>query len=217
MRRGGRGTACGQPPGGWAAARPAVAVIAAAGLALGVLTRLGQGSLPGSSNWLANSGAVWLASAFVVGSLMATARWAVAAGTGTLLGALLGYYVAVMALNGFAGTLSGYVFWTAIAVVGGPTFGLAGRWWRHGERPQRIVAIALLGAAMVADGVHLLAVAPDPVPGWVGVGAGLAMPLLLGRSTRERALSFVGLAPCLALGLAAFGVMDAVNAAMAGV
>ena len=79
------------------------------------------------------------------------------------------------------------------------------------------MAIALLGAAMVADGVHLLAVAPDPVPGWVGVGAGLAMPLLLGRSTRERALSFVGLAPCLALGLAAFGVMDAVNAAMAGV
>ncbi|WP_051760475.1 DUF6518 family protein [Herbidospora cretacea] len=51
----------------------AAATALVAGLALGVLTNLAQGWLPGAWNNLANSGAVWSAAAFMTGALVAGA------------------------------------------------------------------------------------------------------------------------------------------------
>jgi hypothetical protein len=58
------------------------------GLAVGVLTLVGQRVLPGSRNAAANSGAVWFAVAFGVGAFMPSERLAVVMGFVTLAAAV---------------------------------------------------------------------------------------------------------------------------------
>jgi hypothetical protein len=81
--------------------------------------------------------------AFVAGSLMRTELTAAAAGSGTLVGAVIGYYVAVpIVVEGAAANMRTVAIWTGTALIGGPVFGLAGRWWRHGSLAKRAIALA---------------------------------------------------------------------------
>jgi hypothetical protein len=80
---------------GGALRRGLVAVVV--GLLTGALTLAGQAVLPEEWNRLANSGAIWVAVAFFVGSLSRSDREALALGTVTLLAALLGYQLEALA------------------------------------------------------------------------------------------------------------------------
>ena len=106
-----------------------------AGLVAGAVTQLLQGILPAGIGSIANSATPWLAVAFGVGST--APRWwlAAIAGAVTLLAALVGYYGLVQLRFGYGPELRGAVLlWLIAAVVGGPVFGVAGRWWR-GDGP----------------------------------------------------------------------------------
>lgn len=182
----------------------AIAFVVIAGLAMGVATQLGQGVLPDGWHSLANSISPWLAGAFLVGSAMPSWRWAAASGPPTLLLALLGYYLTVQLRFGHAGGTPAVVFWSIGALVGGPVFGVAGHGWRHGDRRQHLVAIGLMGAVVVAEGVYLLSILPDTAVGRVAIAIGLVLPVTLGRSTRDRLLGLAALAPWLVAGAAGY-------------
>jgi hypothetical protein len=187
-----------------------VLLIAGAGLAVGVLTVYGQGWLPGQWSTLANSGAVWLVFAFAAGSCMRSDITAAAAGAGVLVCAVIGYYVAVpIVVDGAAANPHSVVIWTCVAVVGGPVFGVAGRWWRAGRPPRPAIGLGLLGGVLVAEGIYdVTSISNIRTAGWIMLAIGLIAPVALGRSARERLLAFVAMVPVV---LITWGVYAAIN------
>lgn len=185
--------------------------IAAAGLAVGALSLAAQANLGNGWSQVGNSGAVWLLAAFVVGALMGSELWAATAGLGTLVGAVIGYYLTAHLVVNAGVDARSVGYWLALAVAGGPVFGLAGRWWRTGRDDRRgAVGSALLGAAFLAEGIYMLTIFwhPQTPVGWIEIVVGIAVPVVLGRSARER---LVALALLLPLAAAGVGVYEAVN------
>ncbi len=184
-----------------------LALIVMAGLATGILTQFGQSVLPDGWNRLANAISPWLLIAFIVGSLMPSDKWALAAGPTTLLLALAGYYATIAIRYDSYPSLSGaLVFWAIGAVVGGPVFAVAGRWWRGDVAGRRATALGLLGAATVAEGIYFIVVLGNPGVGIAAVVLGLLIPLALGRSNADRRWGLVAEIPWVALGLVGYGV-----------
>src|SRR3954464_4663785 len=171
-------------------------LVVAAGLALGFLTLLGQTALDGEWLALVNSGAMWLLPAFLGGAAMRSEGSAALAGTGLLVAAVVGYYGPVpFVVEGAAASTRSVAIWIATSLVGGPVYGVAGRWWRDGRSWQRVVALGLLGGAFVAEGLARIAINHDPRAGAAMVVAGAAIPLLLGRSGGERVRSLLAVTP----------------------
>ena len=176
-----------------------------AGLVAGAVTQLLQGILPAGIGSIANSATPWLAAAFGVGST--ASRWwlAAIAGAVTLLAALVGYYGLVQLRFGYGPELRGAVLlWLIAAVVGGPVFGVAGRWWRGDGPWLRATGPALLGASAIAEGVYLAGIPTVASAGPLFVAVGLAIPVLLGRRRDDRIRGLALLLPCVALGAAGF-------------
>jgi hypothetical protein len=185
-------------------------VIVLAGLVAGGLTAVGQGYLPGDWNTLVNSGAVWLLVAFGVSAFAPSNVWAVVAGMGTLVLEVMAYFVAVWLMLGLDIPLMGTGFWLAVAVVAGPLFGMAGRWWRVGGQKQRVIALALMGSVFLAEGLIALLWGEQykVASRWVEIAIGLLIPLGLGRTNKDRALGLAGLPVVTLLGL---GVYQLIN------
>jgi hypothetical protein len=188
-----------------------VAVIAAVGLGTGVLSQLAQDLLPDGWSQIGNSLSPWLLVAFLLGSTMPDRRWAVAAGVGALVLALVGYYATTTLRFGIGGGTSSLVFWGLGAFIGGAVFGLAGRAWRTApDRWVRAFAVGLVTAAFIAEGVYLLGILPDPAVGRGFILAGAVVPLVLGRTWPDRARSYVAVAPALVLGAVGYVVFLAI-------
>ena len=184
----------------------AVVLVACVGLATGALTLMGQKFMPGEWNTLVNSGAVWLVSAFLIGSRMPAPRWAAGAGLGTLLATLLGYYVPAL-LRGTAESLYFIALWTGAALVAGPLYGLAGRWWHSNRRVLRVTSLALLGGVFVAEGSHLVWGLRYHASGWSMIAAGVLAAVVLARSGRDRLYTALALPFVAGAALATYGVI----------
>jgi hypothetical protein len=177
-----------------------------AGLAIGALTVFGQSILPGSWNHFANSGAIWLLPAFLIGSIMPSYRWASPAGVVTLFGALTGYTLTAGAL-GYPYTLSAFAFWGVIGVIGGPIFGAAGYAWRSQDIRQRVIGLGLLGGVFVAEGWFMMQYIQDLLAGWLFIGVGLLLALLLARSFKERLYTLLVMLPITATGIGVYALL----------
>ncbi|MFI6700848.1 DUF6518 family protein [Streptomyces sp. NPDC050509] len=177
-----------------------------AGLALGVMTNLAQGWLPGNWNQIANSGAVWSAVAFVAGALLADrgVRVAVAGGLVAEVGLVTGYYGFAEFGRGGMGTLTTGLVWLVMAVVAGPLFGAAGAWWRRGSIRRRIVGGASVAGAIGAEAAHYAFVLHYMPQASVCAALMVALPLAMARGNRERALT---LAATVLLALCAYAVV----------
>ena len=190
----------------------AFTLLIALGLAVGVLTVVGQGALPGDWHTWANSGAVWLATAFFAGSFMPTDRAAAAAGVLLLVGAVVGYYASVpLIVEGAAAGARSVIIWVIVALVGGPVFGVAGRWWRSDRPRRRIAALGSLGGVFFAEGLDRLVRNPHlGTMGWTMMAVGVVVPLILGRTNGERLWSLAAELPVI---LAALGAYRIINSA----
>lgn len=177
-----------------------MARILVVGLATGALTQIGQSSLPDGWSQAANAVSPWLFIAFLLGATMPTARWAAFAGAGALVLALVGYYAMTELRYGIGGGTGSLVLWGLGAFVGGPVFGMAGRSWRTGPRRERAIALGLLVAVAVAEGIYNAVVLTSPAVGAGFVLAGLIVPLVLGRSRDDRIGAYVAAVPALGLG-----------------
>lgn len=186
-----------------------VALVFMCGLLIGIVTLVGQATLPGSWNQIANSGAVWLVPTFFIGSLMSSEKYAAAAGIGMLAGTLIGFY-ATQALLGIALSFYFIALWAGVALVAGSLFGVAGYWWQY-ERLSRdkrlsrsVVAITLLSGVFVTEGLYYLFFFQYLPQGWGGIIIGILIALLLGRSARERLFAFLLLPLVVLLGIVAY-------------
>lgn len=129
------------------------------GVLVGVATDLLQAYL--NSPWLSlvNSASPWLAPAFAVG-IAARRYWhAAVAGLVTCVVELIAYDVTAH-LRGIAVGSGITAFWALCGVIGGPTFGVAGKLWRSARGPIRglglaVLASAFLGEAAIAYGLYL--------------------------------------------------------------
>jgi hypothetical protein len=184
-----------------------IAWIVGIGLAFGALTVLGQAILPGSWNHFANSGAVWLVAAFMVGIWTPSVLWAMMGGFISLIMALAGYTVVITVL-GLTYPFSAMAFWGTVALVGGPVFGLAGQWWRHPTGSWRhATSAALMGGVFIAEGWYLLTIIQDMLAGWVSIVIGVLFAILLPRSWKDRFHSLAALVPIVLLGIGAFALL----------
>jgi hypothetical protein len=165
-------------------------LVVLAGLATGVLTQVGQGVLPDGWSQAANAISPWLLVGFLVGSTMPDTRRAAIAGIGVLVLALVGYDLAILVRYGYGPSLGPRVLWGTGALVGGLVFGCAGRWWRAGSHRQRALALGLLVAVFVAEGIYNAVILSNPA-----VGAGFAIV-----GSGDRIWAYLAAIPALCLG-----------------
>ena len=173
------------------------------GVAAGALTLVGQRFLPGQWNTLVNSGAIWLAPVFFVGSRMPSLPWGAWAGGATLLATLAGYYVP-STLGGTPHSPFFVALWVGVAFVAGPLFGVAGCAWRSDRRTLRVVGVAMFGGVLAAEGLYLVVILGYLWSGWAMVAAGVAA--VVGLSSRGDRLLTLAVSP---LPIAAAGLVYA--------
>ncbi|MFZ4134259.1 MULTISPECIES: DUF6518 family protein [Streptomyces] len=163
----------------------------AGGLLLGVLTNLAQGWLPGAWNQIANSGAVWSVAAFAAGALLArqvSLPAAAVAGLFAESGLVVGYYgYAEIARDGM-GSLLAPLVWLGMAFIAGPLFGMAGSWWRGNNPRHRVIGLAALAGVFGMEAIHYAWVLHYAPQAWACLAVLVIVPLLMGRTRRERAL-----------------------------
>ncbi len=173
------------------------------GLAIGVLTVLGQGVLPGSWNWLANQGTVWLIPAFFAGALGSKKFQSAMLGIISLIGMVTGYYLYAMLIQNVPHSIYFILVWTGAAVVGGFIFGIAGFLWGKDHSSKHKFGSALIGGIFIAEGAdkfihiesyrHILDVAT------VQIIVGFTLVLLLERTAKNRIASLYMLIPVVIL------------------
>ena len=131
---------------------------------------------------------------------MLTKGWgsAVAGGAALLTAANLAYYAA-------GGTAPGAGTWLVLGVTGGLSFGAAGRLFRLGPEPARLVAALMLAGVLIAEGAEVFT-AEGEVDDGVELVLGCALPVLAARSTRYRATAAAATAALLAI--AATGALE---------
>jgi hypothetical protein len=160
---------------------------AAAGLAIGALTALGQSILSGNLFQLTNSGAIWVIVAFVMGRYAASRITAIVAGTLALFGELLGYYVTVWLISPYVSPLWRILAWCAIGVIAEPLLAWSGYVSRHLSGRVRLVGLTMLGAIFIGEGLYLIAWVSTPVIPILWFVTGVAITALLTRHEIQRA------------------------------
>jgi len=129
----------------------------ALGAALGALAWLAdQLSYPWGTLLPANAIGAWLALGFLLGASAKTVPTGALRGLIGLLSGVAAYYalISIFAV-GFRliGASHAATTWGAVALVAGPVFGAAGGAWRHREGNWRAIAVGLLAASLIAEGV----------------------------------------------------------------
>ncbi|MFF4082623.1 DUF6518 family protein [Streptomyces sp. NPDC001777] len=176
----------------------ATAAALAGGLLLGVLTNLAQGWLPGEWNQIANSGAVWSVAAFAAGALLArkvSLPAAAVAGLCAESGLVVGYYGYAEVMRDGMGSLFAPLVWLGMAFIAGPLFGVAGSWWRGNSPRHRVVGLAALGGVFGMEAIHYAWGLHYPSQAWACLAVLVLVVLLMGRTHKERALTFLAAVP----------------------
>ena len=158
----------------------------------------------------ANLVGAWALVAFGAGAGARSVAGGAGRGLFALLAAVAVYYLAYGLFGeGWraAGAARAATIWGLVALVAGPTLGLAGGLWRHRTGALRSLAIALPAGVLLAEGIVFQASVPnDPAARALllaEAALGLALPLLLVRGARWRAIA-VGAAVVVAgIGVAA--------------
>ncbi|MDA1679541.1 DUF6518 family protein [Bacillus cereus group sp. TH152-1LC] len=182
------------------------------GIIVGILTKLGQGILPGHWNSLANLGSVWLVPSFFVASFSYSKRTAILSGILALLGMVLGYYGYAIVITNVAHSIYFISVWIVCAFIGGTIFGIAGFLWKDATNPLHKFGSALISGVFVTDGLHILLNYEDyshmlPV-GYTEVIVGIIFILVLERSNANRISSFLMMVPITILGLIGYKLLS---------
>jgi hypothetical protein len=125
------------------------------------------------------------------------------------MAAVVGYYAPVpLVVEGASANSRSVAIWLATALVGGPVYGVAGRWWRRRGGWRSWLALGLLGGAFLAEGASRLRAGHDDAAGWAMVAAGLLLPLALGRTGRDRISGLAATVPVVALTALAYAAIN---------
>lgn len=157
-----------------------MARVAVIGLAIGLLTSLGQTYLPEPAVQLANSAAIWLTASYLAGWVCGTRAGSLVAGFVVLLLADVAFYIGMFLQFGIVGSWEGDGYYLVAGVIAGPILGLAGRVTR-GRGRWAGVAAGVLAAVYVAEALYRLtsSVVGGFSAGWPLVAAGGVAVLLV--------------------------------------
>ena len=133
------------------------------GFAIGFLSAIGQYALPDSIEQIANSGAMWVIIAFVMGRYAPSLFTAILAGTLALFGELAGFYAIAWRLHLVTTPLWVVFAWGAVAVIAGPILATGGYVARTQNGFTRLLGMSTLGATFTGEGLFLLLIV-DPAP-----------------------------------------------------
>lgn len=191
----------------------------AAGLIIGLATLPLQGLLPGASNFLANSGAVWTIAAWVFGMVAASPRRAIGAGIAALAGEVLGYYtlawtMQLMDIN--TGTLAVVGVWLLMALLAGTLFGLAGHAAGHRGGISGTLGRAALGGLFIGEGLNYLITLGYVPTGLIWLAIAAAITAITAWKSPRPARVWLAAALLGALffgGFLALGLLDSLRAA----
>jgi len=175
----------------------------------------------------ANAIGAWLGVAFLLGSTARTIPTGALRGLIGIVSAIAAYYLLNRLFGeGYraSGASHAATVWGAAALIAGPVMGFAGATWRHGRGWPRGVAVAMLGAALIAEGIvfgaerlrYLDEIGTDPgaVVGAIEALLGLALPAFLLRRG-ERLAGYVALAMFTLVAVVALGPLVSVLRALA--
>jgi hypothetical protein len=168
-------------------------VAVGAGLAIGVATSVGQGSLPEGLAPLSNSSGSWCLFAFALALLERHPRRAALVGFASLVAMLVGYALATE-LRGYPVGSSMFVRWGAAALIAGPALGVGAAWLRGPDPLRAAAGVAPMAGILLGEGLYGLTVvaATTSVTYWIGeLALGLALVVLAAirlRSARGVAL-----------------------------
>ncbi|HEU0244551.1 MAG TPA: DUF6518 family protein [Candidatus Limnocylindrales bacterium] len=147
----------------------------------------------------ANLVGVWGLVAFGAGAGARTVLGGAGRGLFALLAAVAVYYLAYGLLGeGWraAGAFRAATIWGSVAIVAGPPLGLAGSAWRHRTGWPRSLGVAVPSGLLIAEGLLLGAQVPNDPPARTLLAieaiVGLALPVLLVRGARWRAIAYAG-------------------------
>jgi hypothetical protein len=176
----------------------AIPVALLAGAILGALAWLSDDlGYPAGLLIPANLVGVWALVAFGAGAGARTILGGAGRGLFALLAAVAVYYLAYGLLGeGWRAVGAGRaaMVWGSVAIVAGPPLGLAGSLWRHHEGAPRSIGLAVPVGVLVAEGVIVQAGVPDDLPARALLSiealVGLALPLVLLRGARARAIAY---------------------------
>lgn len=175
----------------------------------------------------ANAIGAWVGLAFILGSTARTIPTGALRGLIGLLSAVGAYYLLIGLLgDGFRaiGASHAATVWGAVALIAGPLFGLAGGTWRHGHGVPRALAVAILGAALIGEGLgfgadrwaNLDQIGTDPAAVVLALetALGVALPALLLRKG-ERLVGYLTLIVFAVVAVVAIGPLTTVLRAIA--
>jgi hypothetical protein len=167
------------------------------GVALGVLAWLAdQLEYPYSALIPANAIGAWIGLGFILGASAKTVPTGALRGLVGLLSAVAAYYALISIFGvGFRliGASHAATTWGAVALIAGPIFGAAGGAWRHWQGAGRSVAVAVLAASFIAEGLVYGRLRTGDVGGillLIEVAIGVAAPYALLRGG-ERLIGYV--------------------------
>jgi hypothetical protein len=180
----------------------AIPVALLAGAILGALAWLSDDlGYPASLLIPANLVGVWGLVAFGAGAGARTVLGGAGRGLLALLAAVAVYYLAYGLFGeGWraAGAGRAATIWGSVALVAGPTLGLAGSVWRHHDGLARSLGIAVPSGVLLAEGILFASQVPnDPAARALLLGeaiVGIALPLFLVRGARARILALAAAA-----------------------
>ena len=183
------------------------------GVAVGVLTVVGQKYLPMNLNFLANSGAVWLIPAFLLSYFGRGNRVQTIAGTIVcLLGCVYGYYIFEAALNQHAFVFAGGpLMWSVMALLAGAVFGLGAFYAQQAGSKLQYFGRNLLPAVFTAEGLdHVIHLADytHMVPAVIlKIVIGVVLYLVINRKNAIKGKEILAYVVLTSLGVAAFEVL----------
>jgi hypothetical protein len=137
--------------------------------AFGFGTGIGIGVVLGGLAWLAdqleyplnalipaNAIGAWVGVAFLLGASARTVPTGALRGVIGLLSGVAAYYL-LISLSSIGirvvGAPHAATIWGAVALLVGPVFGAAGGAWRHWRGWPRVLAVGLVSAALIAEGI----------------------------------------------------------------
>lgn len=128
------------------------------GLAVGVLTLIGQKYLPINLNFLANSGAVWLIPAFLFSYFSKENKLQdIIITVLCLLGCVYGYYIFEAIINHHTFmSAGGVLLWSVFGLIAGVIFGLGAFFSNQENSKLKYFGMNLLPAVFTAEGLDNL-------------------------------------------------------------
>ena len=142
----------------------------------------------GTIKTIGNMPTIWLLGAFVVGAMSRRPVGGAITATLTLAGAVVAYYVLIVASGDRAGVnlLPVALAWSSVAAVAGPILGAAGGAWSAGYGRQSAIAAGVLGAVLVAMGIFIIARSFSTPVGLLHISVGAFLTVVLAGSGRDR-------------------------------